>query len=74
MTDEEFESTFRVNTFSPFYLARAVYNSWEKHGLSMAKEDNKLILFVRQSSRLSFLLLLPPFPSLLCEMMTTDTV
>lgn len=49
MTDEEFESTFRVNTFSPFYLARAVYNSWEKHGISMAKEHNKLILFVRSS-------------------------
>lgn len=54
MTDEEFESTFRVNTFSPFYLARAVYNSWEKHGISMAKEHNKLILFVRHS--------LPPRP------------
>lgn len=51
MTDEEFESVFRVNTFSPFYLSRACYRTWFPDGKVTVKKE-KIILFVSSMSGL----------------------
>ncbi|ORY73431.1 hypothetical protein BCR35DRAFT_307177 [Leucosporidium creatinivorum] len=50
MTDKEFEDVFRVNTFSPYYLARAAYKSWFPTAETPAK--NKAIVFVSSISGL----------------------
>ncbi|KAM0752965.1 NAD(P)-binding protein [Meredithblackwellia eburnea MCA 4105] len=48
-TDKQFEDTFKVNTFSPFYLSRAAYKTWYPTPDSPAKKD-KIILFVSSMS------------------------
>ncbi|SCV68534.1 BQ2448_655 [Microbotryum intermedium] len=50
MTDKEFEDVFKVNTFGPYYLARAAYQSWFPAGNEEPKD--KVILFVSSISGL----------------------
>lgn len=51
MTDDQFEEVFRVNTFSPFYLARAVHASWYPGGYNtQLQKQGKSILFVSSIS------------------------
>lgn len=54
MTDEQFEEVFRVNTFSPFYLARAAQASWYPSGFvaGQTPKKDKVILFVSSISGL----------------------
>ncbi|KAK4055105.1 hypothetical protein OIV83_000385 [Microbotryomycetes sp. JL201] len=50
MSDKQFEDVFRVNTFGPYYLARAAYRSWFPNGRSGAQPKDKVILFVSSIS------------------------
>lgn len=50
MTDKEFEDVYRVNTFGPYYLARAAYRTWFPTPETPAKD--KVILFVSSISGL----------------------
>ncbi|KAM0753129.1 NAD(P)-binding protein [Meredithblackwellia eburnea MCA 4105] len=49
-TDKQFEDTFRINTFSPFYLSRAVYKTWFPSDSPPAVKKDKVILFVSSIS------------------------
>jgi len=48
-TDKQFEDTFRVNCFSPFYLARAAYKTWYPTPSSTEKK-NKAVVFISSMS------------------------
>lgn len=51
MTDAQFEDTFQVNCFSPFYLARAAHASWYPGGFKIENvKKEKVILFVSSIS------------------------
>ncbi|KAK4057669.1 hypothetical protein OIO90_001317 [Microbotryomycetes sp. JL221] len=50
MSDKQFEDVFRVNTFGPYYLARAAYQSWFPQGSANAQPKDKVILFVSSIS------------------------
>ncbi|KAL8279138.1 hypothetical protein RQP46_008394 [Phenoliferia psychrophenolica] len=51
-TDEQFEETFRVNTFFPFYVARAAYRTWFPK--PSQEKKNKIVLFVSSMSGLVY--------------------
>ena len=51
-TDEQFRETFETNTFFPYFLARAVFNSWFPGGPQEGQKKNKAIVFVSSISGL----------------------
>ena len=49
-TDDQFRQTFETNTFFPYFLSRAVYNSWFPNGPQEGQKKDKSILFVSSMS------------------------
>lgn len=50
-TDKQFRDTFETNTFFPYFLSRAVFNSWYPAGSDLSvKKEGKSILFVSSIS------------------------
>lgn len=49
-TDDQFRQTFETNTFFPYFLSRAVFNSWFPNGPKEGDKKDKSILFVSSMS------------------------